>query len=135
MVYAIAPSPLRKDEVWAGSDTGLIHLTQNGGKTWEDVTPKELVTWSNVCMIEASQFDAGEAFAAIDRHEVDDQTPIIYRTRDFGQSWQRIDKGIASNSFLRAIREDPKKRGLLFAGTKSAFMFLLTMATLGDPFN
>jgi len=118
VIYAIAPSPLRKDQVWAGSDTGLIHLTQNGGKTWEDVTPKGLAAWSNVCMIEASHFDAGEAFAAIDRHELDDQAPFIYRTRDFGKSWQRIDKGIAPHSFLRAIREDPKKRGLLFAGTE-----------------
>ncbi|MGA7342680.1 MAG: hypothetical protein WBX18_18910, partial [Terracidiphilus sp.] len=118
VIFAIAPSPLKQSEVWAGSDTGLIHLTQNGGSTWEDVTPKGLSAWSKVSMIEGSHFETGEAFAAIDRHIMDDDTPVIYRTRDFGKSWQRIDTGIASNSFLRAIREDPMKKGLLFAGTE-----------------
>jgi hypothetical protein len=118
VVYAIAPSPLKKSEVWAGSDSGLIHLTRDGGKSWQDVTPKELTAWSKVSMIEASHFNAGEAFAAIDRHELDDYRPYLYRTRDFGKTWQEIDSGIAPNSFLRAIREDPKKKGLLFAGTE-----------------
>jgi hypothetical protein len=118
VVFTIAPSPLKQGEVWVGSDSGLVHVTLNGGKTWAEVTPKELAAWSNISMIEASHFDPGEAYAAIDRHEVDDYRPCIYRTRDFGKSWQRIDTGIAPGAFLRAVREDPKKKGLLFAGTE-----------------
>ena len=118
VVTAIAPSPLMQSEVWAGSDTGLIHITLDGGKTWADVTPKGLTAWSNISMIEVSHFDRGEAYAAIDRHEVDDYRPCLYRTRDFGKSWQRIDTGIALGAFLRAVREDPRKKGLLFAGTE-----------------
>ncbi len=114
----LPPSPLTQSEVWAGSDTGLIHITLDGGKTWADVTPKGLTAWSNISMIEASHFDRGEAYAAIDRHEVDDYRPCLYRTRDFGKSWQRIDTGIAPGAFLRAVREDPRKKGLLFAGTE-----------------
>lgn len=118
VVSTIAPSPLKQSEVWVGSDTGLIHITLDGGKTWEDVTPGELTAWSNVSTIEASHFSPGEAYAAIDRHEVDDYQPYIYRTRDFGKSWKMIDTGIAPSSFLRAVREDHKKKGLLFAGTE-----------------
>lgn len=118
VVTAIAPSPLIQSEVWAGSDTGLIHITLDSGKTWADVTPKCLPAWSNVSMIEVSHFDRGEAYAAIDRHEVDDYRPYLYRTRDFGKSWQRIDTGIAPSAFLRAVRDDPMKKGLLFAGTE-----------------
>jgi hypothetical protein len=98
--------------------TSWYNITLNGGKTWANVTPKGLNAWSNVSMIEASHFDKGEAYAAIDRHEVDDYRPYIYRTRDFGQNWQRIDTGIASGAFLRAVRQDPKKKSLLFAGTE-----------------
>jgi photosystem II stability/assembly factor-like uncharacterized protein len=118
VIFSIAPSPLKQNQVWAGSDTGLIHITLDGGKKWANVTPEALGPWSNVSMIEASHFDPAEAYAAIDRHEVDDYRPCIYRTRDFGKSWQRIDSGIASSAYLRAIREDPKKKGLLFAGTE-----------------
>ncbi len=118
VVTSIAPSPVKQGEVWAGSDTGLIHLTLDGGKRWTDVTPKGLAAWSNVSMIEASCFSGGEAYAAIDRHEVDDYQPYVYRTLDFGNSWQRIDTGIAPEAFVHAVREDSKKKGLLFAGTE-----------------
>ncbi|HXY06495.1 MAG TPA: hypothetical protein VEI52_01475 [Terriglobales bacterium] len=118
VVFTIAPSPLNRDLIWAGSDTGLIHLTHDGGKTWQDVTPKELSAWSKIVMIEASHFDPAEAYAAVDRHRLDDQTPYLYRTRDYGASWQRITKGIdAPYYYLRAVREDPRTKGLLFAGT------------------
>jgi photosystem II stability/assembly factor-like uncharacterized protein len=114
----IAPSPLNRDLVWAGSDTGLIHLTRDGGKTWKNVTAPELTDWSKISLIEASHFDPAVAYAAIDRSRLDDQAPHLYRTRDYGASWQQITNGILAPAFLRAVREDPKVKGLLFAGTE-----------------
>jgi photosystem II stability/assembly factor-like uncharacterized protein len=118
VVYTIAPSPLNANLIWAGSDTGLIHLTRDGGKIWKKVTPKALTEWSKVSMIEASPFNPAEAYAAIDRHRLDDQTPYLYRTRDYGQTWQPITEGIQAPAFLCAVREDPNHKGLLFAGTE-----------------
>jgi len=118
VVNTIAPSSLKGDIIWTGSDTGLIHLTQDGGKTWKNVTPKGLADWSRISFIEASHFDPAEAYAAVDRHRLDDQQPYLYRTRDYGASWQLITDGIGAPSFLRAVREDPKARNLLFAGTE-----------------
>lgn len=133
VVTAIAPSPLMQSEVWAGSDTGLIHITLDGGKTWADVTPKGLPVWSNISMIEASHFERGEAYAAIDRHEVDDYRPYLFRTRDFGKSWQKIDAGIAPSAFLRAVRDDPRKKGLLFAGTELGVSVSFNDGNLWQP--
>jgi hypothetical protein len=118
VVFTIAPSKLKGELIWAGSDTGLIHLTRDGGKTWKDVTPKGLTDWSKIAMVEASHFDPAEAYAAVDRHRLDDQTPYIYRTRDYGATWQLVNEGLTAPSFLRSIREDPNQRGLLFAGTE-----------------
>ena len=118
VVYSIAPSPLKADEIWAGSDTGLLHLTRDGGKSWQDVTPKGLSDWSKIAMIEASRFDPAVAYVAVDRHRLDDQKPYLYRTRDYGKTWQPIVTGIAETSFVNAIREDTQIKGLLFAGTE-----------------
>ncbi len=118
VVFTIAPSKLKGDLIWAGSDTGLIHLTRDGGKTWKDVTPKRLTDWSKIAMIEASHFDPAEAYAAVDRHRLDDQAAYLYRTRDYGATWQLVTDGIAPSSFFRAVREDPEKQGLIFAGTE-----------------
>ncbi|MBV9081777.1 MAG: hypothetical protein JOZ62_03815 [Acidobacteriaceae bacterium] len=118
VIYTIAPSPLSALEIWAGSDTGLIHLTRNGGKTWSDVTPPGISAWSKITHIEVSHFSRGEAYAAVDRHRLDDMRPYLYRTRDFGKTWKPIVTGIADYSFLNAIREDPKRKGLLLAGTE-----------------
>ena len=118
VVFSIAPSPLKADLIWAGSDTGLIHLTRDGGKTWKNVTLPGLSSWSKISLIEASHFDPAVAYAAIDRSRLDDQTPYIYRTRDYGATWQSITNGIAAPAFLRAVREDPRTKGLLFAGTE-----------------
>jgi photosystem II stability/assembly factor-like uncharacterized protein len=118
VVFTISPSTLNRDTIWAGSDTGLIHLTRDGGKTWKDVTPSGLTAWSKISFIEASHFDAAVAYAAVDRSRLDDQTPYLYRTRDYGATWQLITKGIAAKAFLRGIREDTERRGLLFAGTE-----------------
>jgi photosystem II stability/assembly factor-like uncharacterized protein len=119
VVFTIAPSALKRDLIWAGSDTGLIHITRDGGKTWKDVTPAGLSSWSKISLIEASHFDPAVAYAAVDRSRLEDQKPYLYRTRDYGASWQLITDGIAASAFLRAVREDPRSKGLLFAGTES----------------
>ena len=118
VVFTIAPSPLNRNLIWAGSDTGLIHLTRDGGKNWKDVTPPGLSDWSKISLIEASHFDPAIAYAAVDRGRLDDRTPYIYRTRDYGATWQLVTNGIAAPAFLRAVREDPQSKGLLFAGTE-----------------
>ena len=118
VVYTIAPSPLDRDLIWAGSDTGLIHLTRDGGKNWKDVTPPGLSDWSKISLIEASHFDPAVAYAAVDRGRLDDQTPYLYRTRDYGATWQLVTSGMTAPAFLRAVREDPQSKGLLFAGTE-----------------
>jgi photosystem II stability/assembly factor-like uncharacterized protein len=118
VVFTIAPSPLNRDLIWAGSDSGLIHVTRDDGKNWKDVTPPALSDWSKISLIEASHFDPAVAYAAVDRGRLDDQTPYIYRTRDYGATWQLVTNGIAAHAFLRAVREDPQNKGLLFAGTE-----------------
>jgi photosystem II stability/assembly factor-like uncharacterized protein len=120
VVYTIAPSPLDINRIWAGNDDGLIHVTTDGGKTWNDVTPTELKPWAKVSLMEASHFDARTAYAAINTFRLDDLKPHIYRTRDGGESWTHIVNGIPDGGIVNAVREDPKRRGLLFAGTEQA---------------
>jgi photosystem II stability/assembly factor-like uncharacterized protein len=118
VVFTIAPSPLNHELIWTGSDTGLIYLTRDGGKSWENVTPTGLTDWSKISLIEASRFDPAVAYAAVDRSRLDDRMPYLYRTRDYGATWQPITNGITAPAFLRAVREDPQSKGLLFAGTE-----------------
>jgi len=118
VVFTIAPSPLDPNLIWAGSDTGLIQVTRDGGRKWKNVTPKGLSEWSKISLIEASHFNPAEAYAAVDRHRLDDQSPYLYRTRDYGETWQAISEGIRAPAFVRAIREDPEHQRLLFAGTE-----------------
>ena len=122
-VFALAESPLQKGMLWAGTDDGLIHLTRDDGKSWENVTPKDMPEWSMVSIIDASHHDAGTAYAAIDRHKLDDFNPLIYKTHDFGKSWTRIANGIPPGSYVRSVREDPKMKGLLYAGTETGVYF------------
>lgn len=118
VVYTIAPSPLDAQLIWAGSDTGRIHVTRDGGKSWSDVTPPELTPWSKISLIEASHSDPATAYAAVDRHRLDDRKPYIYITHDYGKTWKLSVDGIASDHFLRAVRQDPEQKKLLFAGTE-----------------
>jgi photosystem II stability/assembly factor-like uncharacterized protein len=118
VVYTIAPSPLEAATIWAGTDDGLIHVTHNDGKTWENVTPPELTGWSKVALIDASHFNAAAAYAAVDRHRLEDYKPYIYRTRDGGKTWKLITAGIPEGSYVNAVKEDPGRKGLLFAGTE-----------------
>jgi photosystem II stability/assembly factor-like uncharacterized protein len=118
VIYTIAPSPVKAGEIWAGTDDGLVQLTQDEGKTWEKVTPPELTSWSKVTHIEASHSDAGTAYAAVDRHRLEDYQAHLYRTRDFGKTWQHVSSGIPDGSFLNCVREDPSRKGLLYACTE-----------------
>jgi photosystem II stability/assembly factor-like uncharacterized protein len=122
-IFALSESPLQKGQLWAGTDDGLIHLTRDDGKTWENVTPKALPEWSMISIIEASPHDASTAFAAIDRHKLDDFNPYIYKTHDFGKTWTLIAAGIPAGAYVRSVREDPKVKGLLYAGTETGVYF------------
>ena len=119
VIFAIAPSPLADGLLWCGTDDGLIWVTRDDGKHWENVTPKELLPWSKVGILEASHFDPQTAYAAIDRHRLDDLAAHIYRTRDGGRTWNRIARGIPTGSYVNVVREDPQRRGLLYAGTET----------------
>jgi photosystem II stability/assembly factor-like uncharacterized protein len=125
VVYTIAPSSVSAGQIWAGTDSGLIHLTRDNGKSWSSVTPSGLADWSKISIIEASHFEAGTAYAAVDRHRLDDIGPYIYRTRDFGKNWIRINSGIPEGAYVRVVREDPVRKGLLFAGTEVGVFFSL----------
>ena len=118
VIYSIAPSAVRAPLLWIGTDDGYIHVTQDDGKTWANVTPRELTAWSKVVMLEASHFDANEAYAAIDRHRLEDNEPYVYRTKDGGKTWQKITNGLPAGVYMQTIKEDPKRRGLLVAGTE-----------------
>ena len=118
-IFALAESPVTKDLIWVGTDDGLIQITRDGGKNWTNITPKDLPEWSRISQIDASPHDAGTAYVAMDRHQLDDLRPWIYKTSDYGKTWTKITKGIPDTTFVRAVREDPKKRGLLYAGTET----------------
>ena len=119
VIYAVAPSYKEVDTIWAGTDDGLIHLTRDGGKSWYNVTPPQLTPWSKVSIIEASHFDAAAAYAAVNRFRLDDLHAHIYRTRDYGKSWTEITKALPDNAPVNVVREDPLRKGLLYAGTES----------------
>jgi photosystem II stability/assembly factor-like uncharacterized protein len=118
-IFAVAESPLVKGLIWVGTDDGLVHITRDGGQNWSNITPKDLPDWSRISLIDPSPHDAGTAYVAVDRHQSDDMHPYIYKTNDYGKTWVKIVKGIPENTFARAVREDPKKRGLLYAGTET----------------
>ena len=118
-IFALAESPLDGKVLWAGSDDGLVHVTRDGGKTWSNVTPKAMPEWSRVSQIDASPHDPGTAWLAVNRYQLDDYRPYVYVTTDFGATWRLAVTGLPADSFVRVVREDPKRRGLLFAGTET----------------
>jgi photosystem II stability/assembly factor-like uncharacterized protein len=117
-VFAIAESPRTPGVIWAGSDDGLVHVTRDNGRTWKNVTPRGMPEWMRISIIEASSHASGTAYIAANRYQMDDMKPYIYRTTDYGTSWQLVTNGIPANEFVRVIREDPVRRGLLYAGTE-----------------
>ena len=120
VIYALAPSFKNVNTLWAGTDDGLIWITLDGGKNWSDITPPELTAWSKVTQISASHFDEQTAYASVSRLRIDDMHPYIYRTRDRGKSWKLIVDGLPTLGPVDTIREDPQRKGLLFAGTENA---------------
>ena len=120
VIYTIAPSYKDGNVIWVGTDDGLIHLTRDAGKTWTNVTPPALTPWSKVSVMDASHFDAASAYAAINRFRLDDLAPHIWRTHDFGKTWKEITRGLPDNAPTNTVREDPRRKGLLFAGSERA---------------
>jgi photosystem II stability/assembly factor-like uncharacterized protein len=118
LIFTIAESPKQKGVIWAGTDDGWIQVTHDDGKSWANVTPKGTPEWSLVSLIEASTFDAGTAYAAVDARKLDNFKPYIFKTTDFGKTWTQISAGIPDGAYVHAVREDPVRKGLLFAGTE-----------------
>ncbi|HJQ34913.1 MAG TPA: hypothetical protein VJ866_22380 [Pyrinomonadaceae bacterium] len=117
-IFTVAESPVQKGVIWTGSDDGLVQVTRDDGKTWANVTPKNMPEWIQINSVEASPHEAGAAYFAGTMYKSDDFKPYLYKTTDFGKTWKKIDAGIPDGAFTRVIREDPARRGLLYAGTE-----------------
>ena len=123
-IFAVAESPRESGLIWAGSDDGLVHVTRDGGKSWTDVTKNVpgFPEWGTVSLIESSPFDAAAAYLVVDAHRLDDDRPYLWKTSDYGRSWKRLTAGLPQDVYLHAVREDPKRRGLLYLGTERGMM-------------
>jgi photosystem II stability/assembly factor-like uncharacterized protein len=119
-IFALAESPIKKGVLWAGSDDGLVHVTQDGGENWTNVTDaiKGLPEWGTVSSIEASPFDAGTAYVVVDAHRIDDRKPYLFGTTDFGKTWNNLTEKMPATGYLTSVREDPAKKGILYVGTE-----------------
>ena len=120
-VFTLAPSAVNGNVIWAGSDDGLVHVTRDGGKNWTNVTPADLPPFTRISLIDASPHDTATAYLAGNRYQRSDRAPYIYKTSDYGKTWTKIVNGIPVQDFPRAVREDPKRKGLLFLGTETGF--------------
>ena len=120
VIYSIGPSFKDPNTIWVGTDDGLVHVTRDGGKNWQNITPPELTPWSKISQIEASHFDEQTCYVSVSRFRLDDLHAYIYRTHDGGKSWKKITNGIPDNAAVNAVREDPVRKGLLYAATERA---------------
>lgn len=118
-IFAFVESPHEQGVFWAGSDDGLVHISRDGGTTWNPITPQGLPEWTLISMIEASPHDVASAYIAATRYKLDDTRPMLYKTNDYGQTWTDISGGIPADDYTRVIREDPERRGLLYAGAEN----------------
>ncbi|WP_422362030.1 WD40/YVTN/BNR-like repeat-containing protein [Reichenbachiella sp.] len=118
-IFAVAESPKQEGVIWVGSDDGLVHLTKDGGKNWMNITPAGMPEWMMINSIELDPFVEGGAYIAGTRYKLGDNKPYLYKTKDYGQTWQQITNGIPSDHFTRVVRADPKRKGLLYAGTEN----------------
>ncbi|MCE2707097.1 MAG: VPS10 domain-containing protein [Bacteroidota bacterium] len=122
-IFTAAESPMKQGVIWAGSDDGLVHVTSDNGKTWQNVTPKDMPEWLQINSIEASPFEAGEAFFAATGYKTGNYAPYLYHTNDYGKTWKKIIQGIGEDHFTRVIRADPTKKGMLYAGTEKGMYY------------
>jgi photosystem II stability/assembly factor-like uncharacterized protein len=132
-IFSVAESPVERGLIWAGTDDGLVHLTPDGGETWERVTPPGMGDWPKISMVEASPHDADTAFLAVNRYKMDDFTPYVYRTTDRGETWELVADGIEPTAFVRSVREDPVRPGLLYAATELGVYYSLDMGDRWRP--
>ncbi|WP_034646505.1 VPS10 domain-containing protein [Cellulophaga geojensis] len=133
-IFAANESPLKEGLLWVGSDDGLIHVSKNGGETWENVTPKNMPQWSMVNSIEPSAFNEGTCYVAATKYKLGDFAPYLYKTTDYGQTWAKITNGINNEHFTRVVREDPKQKGLLYAGTETGMYISFNDGASWKPF-
>ena len=133
-IFAAQESPLKEGLLWVGSDDGLVHVTRNGGETWDNVTPKNMPEWTMINSIEPSAFDEGTCYVAGTRYKWGDFQPYLYKTTDYGKSWTKITNGINEEHFTRALREDPKQKGLLYAGTETGMYISFNDGKNWNPF-
>jgi photosystem II stability/assembly factor-like uncharacterized protein len=117
-IFAVAESPVERGVIWAGSDDGLVHVTRDGGANWNAVTPGDLPEWATVAVVEASRRDAATAYLVADAHRLDDETPYLWKTTDYGKSWKRLGKDLDPEVYLHVVREDAERRGMLYLGTE-----------------
>src|SRR5262249_28346480 len=132
-IFALSEG-LEKGTIWAGSDDGLVHVTRDDGKTWTNVTPKGLPEWAQINAIDASPSDKATAYLAATRYKLDDFQPLLFKTNDYGRTWAAIVSGIPANAFTRVIREDPDRRGLLYAGTETGLYISFDDGASWRPF-
>lgn len=133
-IFAAVESPFEENLIWTGSDDGLVHLTKDGGKNWQNVTPNKMPEWMMINCIEVDPFTAGGAYIVGTRYKLGDYTPYIYKTEDYGKSWKLITNGIAAEHFTRALRADPNKKGLLYAGTENGMYLSFDDGANWQPF-
>jgi photosystem II stability/assembly factor-like uncharacterized protein len=133
-IFAANESPLKEGLLWVGSDDGLIHVSKDGGANWENVTPSNMPEWNMINSIEPSAFDEGTCYVAATRYKLGDFQPYLYKTTDYGKTWTKIIKGINSEHFTRVVREDPKKKGLLYAGTETGMYISFDDGANWNPF-
>ncbi|MCL5245421.1 glycosyl hydrolase [Cellulophaga sp. 20_2_10] len=133
-IFAANESPLKEGLLWVGSDDGLVHVSTNGGETWENVTPKNMPEWSMVNSIEPSAFNEGTCYVAATKYKLGDFAPYLYKTTDYGQTWTKITNGINNEHFTRVVREDPKQKGLLYAGTETGMYISFNDGANWKPF-
>ncbi|MEH6679691.1 MAG: glycosyl hydrolase [Sediminicola sp.] len=133
-IFAANESPLKEGLLWVGSDDGLIHVSKDGGQNWENVTPTGMPEWSMVNSIDPSNFDEGTCYVAATRYKLGDFAPYLYKTTDYGKTWTKITNGIASEHFTRVVREDPKRKGLLYAGTETGMYISFNNGENWKPF-
>ena len=133
-IFSLSESPLEKGVIWAGSDDGLVHVTRDGGKNWQNVTPKTMPEWIQINAIDASPHEKGTAWIAATMYKSDDFRPYIYKTTDYGKTWTKLVNGIPDTAFTRVVREDKKRPGLLYAGTETGLYVSFDGGARWQPF-